>query len=313
MDVTTRLEQVERERAAAALAAEQERVQRQLHRTQVAAAIANQRRELIQEWSPRLHDLLAQRGHGTWKDGSFVVIGPDPETLTWSVIRSQPEGAANYQVTLDVPVVSPDDVQLDPAAALVVPNGFVVKSSGTCRTPCEQDALVEALVNGCPSPGFNNLTPWTQRTWAEHPYQAGESDPYNFLILIPLFLTCLVGFTGGLQSLALFGLVLSGDLLGASARLVGLGLSAGIAAMGVLGLRLTHWGRRYRRMSRGQRACAILASIPGWIGATLYSFHFICLAAIIIGVFATWLAAVAAPLITIRNVRTGDEYEARIQ
>jgi hypothetical protein len=258
MSLESELQRVRREQELALQAAQEAERKAQAHRSRLRQAILSQRRALVADWTKTVVALLDALGKSTWGEDAYTLIEPDgASSVSWFVVHVEGKTKGNYRVTLQLEEASSEDLSLSPEDRLVCPIGFVVAGAQEHTCSLSQESLKEALVLAYKGgPKGNGLDQWAEAVLAKSPYKEGEYEVTNNWVLLPTVFTLLAGVLVLLLSVAA---VADSPIGGGLLALFGLGM-LGISA---IALKETSWGKRFRRLSTGKKALAVIAAAPG--------------------------------------------------
>lgn len=271
MNLERELQKLKREQEQALRAAKEAEQKAQAHRSRLQEAILAQQQQLVSYWTRTVSALLNELGRAVWGENGYTLIEPDGiYSISWSIVHVEGETRWNYQVTLKVHQASPENLSLSPENKLVSASGFFVRGAEEFVCPLSPDALKEALVSAYQSgPQENGLDQYTEVVLAKSPYKKGEYESPNKWLRFFTILTGLSGigllwllFLSGVsavsepQSVRSLPISVTVGLMLASAG-IGMILLSGLA------LRLTSFGKRFKRLSWLEKFLAVVAAIPG--------------------------------------------------
>jgi hypothetical protein len=219
-----------------------------LQSEQLKEVLSQQRLMLVNQWTSTITEFLRETAKATWGDEKYTLIEPDSvNSFTWTVVRVEGRKKLNYQITMLTTTQSDTGEIQNKSRDSVVVTGFVVVGNQRIECEANAEAIKQTLLNVFKTgPRDGGLETHAESRLRQIPYLEGEYDNPDWKLIVFPIVTILVGLSF-LGSNSAEGLLMGLILIG----------------LAITGLSVTQIGKRFNRLTLGQKAIAVIAAIPG--------------------------------------------------
>lgn len=257
------LERAKQELTQALLATQEKECQAHSHQAILIESIRSQRQAMIELWSPIIISLLTETARVTWGEDSYTIIQTDShQSLTWYAVHVCDGNKLNFQVSIDIWQANPEDTSVNSSDVLVRPTRFVVRGNEEHICDTSETALKEALLSVFKSgPLAGGLDRSAETALNKNPYQKGESDRVNWLIILSVLINLFIAL---LPIAAGFNELISRNTEVPEFTfcfLVLLGLL--FMPFPLISFYLTSYGTKFKRLPLGKKIIVLAGIAPG--------------------------------------------------